>query len=229
MIRGKFEKIKKIVEKELGNDCSAHDIDHIMRVYNLALKIAQGEAGVDAEVLKAAVLLHDIGSIKEANDPTGRTDHAVVGAKMARPILKSLNFSVKKIIRIQECILSHRYRTDNQPQSIEAKILFDADKLDATGAIGLARSFSWVGRHKAKIYTKVGNLKRYIQDNLVGGQLNGRIIDKSQHSTQLNWELKEKFLLKKLYTKTAKKIGQERITYYKKFLSRLEREVKGEL
>lgn len=224
----KFQKIKEIAEKELTN-CSAHDIDHVLRVYNLALTIAENETDVDLEVLQAAVLLHDIGGAKEANDPTGNTDHAIVSMEMAKPILEKLGFLPEKISHIQDCILSHRYRTDNKPKTIEAKILFDADKLDGAGAVGLARGFAWVGKHKAKIYKTVANLEEYAQDNLVGGKFNGRIKDKSKHSAQIQWELKEKHLLEKLYTATAKKIGAGRIAYAEQYLDRLEKEIKGEL
>lgn len=224
----KFQKLKNIVEKELDQEKdSAHDIDHIMRVYNLAMTIAKSESNVDLDILQAAVLLHDVGGAKEANDPSGQTDHAVVGAEMAEPILKNLGFSDSKIKHIQACILSHRYRTDNKPETIEAKIVYDADKLETVGAIGVARAMAWIGKHKAKII-KIVNIDEYIKENQ-GGKLNGRIQDKSKHSIHINYEVKDKFLLEKLYTKTAKKIGEERLAYYKDFIDRLEKEANGEL
>jgi len=226
---GKFQQIKDIVEKELslGKD-PVHDIDHIMRVYNLALTIAKEEKEVDLDVLQAAVLLHDIGEAKESNDSSGQIDHAVVGAEMARPILETLGFVEEKIKHIQACILSHRYRNNCEPETIEAKIVHDADKLDATGAVGIARAFAWVGVNDAKIYKEVADIKKYVQDNQ-GGGFKGRIIDKSQHSPHINYEVKDKFLLDYLYTETAKKIGAERLAFYKNFLDRLAREVRGEL
>lgn len=226
----KFQRIKEIVEAELNQDKdSAHDIDHIMRVYNLALVIARTEDNVDLEVLQAGVLLHDIGGAKEAADPSGQIDHAVVGAEMAPPILEGLGFAPEKIKHVQECILSHRYRTDNKPQTIEAKIVHDADKLETAGAIGIARAFSWIGRHRAKIYKKVEDIEEYAKENLTDGKINGRIIDKSKHSVHINYETKDKFLLDNLYTETAKRIGRERQAYFQGFLDRLEKEVAGEL
>lgn len=222
----KFQKIKEAAEKELSS-CSAHDIDHVMRVYNLATTIAKDEQNVDLEVLQAAALLHDIGGEKESQDPTGKTDHAAVGAEMAKPILENLSFSAGKIKHIQECILSHRYRTENKPQTIEAKILFDADKLETVGATGIARLFAWVGKHRAKIYKKT-DIDEYIKENL-GGKINGRIQDKSKHSVQIQYETKDKFLEDNLYTSKAKKICHERLAYHKAFLDRLEREIHGEL
>lgn len=222
----KLKKIQKIVERELS--CSAHNIDHINRVYNLALLIGK-EQNVDLDVLRAATLLHDIAGVKEQNDPTGKTDHAVLGAEMARPILESLEFPEEKIKHIQNCILSHRYRNNNEPQTIEAKILYDADKLETVGAIGVARVFAWTGKNGGSIYKKPESIEEYIKENLEGGIINGRIKDKTKHSPQINFETKEKFLVEKLYTAKAKEICAERVEYYKNFLDRLEREYKGEV
>lgn len=224
-MKDKIKKIREIVEKELS--CSAHRIDHVERVYNLCLSLAKNEKA-NLEVLEASALLHDIARVREDNDFTGNTDHAVLGSKMAGPILKKLEFPKEKIKHIQDCILSHRYRNNNEPKSIEAKILFDADKLDTVGAIGVARSFVWVGRNNAKIHTFKVNINKYIKDNL-GGNISGRIRDKTKHSIQIEFETKTKFLENKLYTKKAKEICKERMGFYKKFLERLEREIKGEI
>lgn len=220
----KFQKIKEAVEKELS--CSAHNMDHIMRVYSLSLHLAQNE-DIDLEVLKAAALLHDIARVKEDNDHSGKTDHALLGAEMSVPILQKLNFSPEKIKHIQNCIISHRFRTDNKPKTKEAQILFDADKLDIVGAIGIARSFVWVGRNNAKIYTDV-DIQEYIKDNL-GGKPNGRIRDKTKHSPYVDFETKSKFLPDKMHTDKSRQICKERIEFYKNFLKRLEKEIKGEL
>ena len=221
----KYQKIKEIVEKELS--CSAHNMDHVMRVYNMCLRLAKDEPDVDLDVLKASALLHDIARVKEDNDPTGKTDHAILGSKMAVPILKELNFSKEQIKHIQDCIISHRYRTENKAKTKEAQILFDADKLDSLGAIGIARSFVWVGRNNAKIYTET-DIEKYIDENL-GGKINGRIQDKTKHSPQIEFETKLKFLITKLHTAKAKEICKERIEFYKSFLDRLKREIDGKL
>jgi uncharacterized protein len=220
-MENKFQKIKDIVEKEL--DCAAHGIDHIMRVYNMCLVLAKRQK-VDLEVLKVAALLHDIGGPREMRDSSGKTDHAIESAKMARPILQKIGFSEKKIRHIQECIISHRYRTDNDPKTTEAKILFDSDKLDVLGAIGIARGLAWVGKNNAYIYRKV-DLKKYAKENLAGGKLGGRIKNKTMHSPQIDYQTKLKFIPEKLYTKKARQIGRERSKYTRDFLNRLEKEV----
>ncbi|MEA3295973.1 MAG: HD domain-containing protein [Patescibacteria group bacterium] len=154
----KFEKIKQEVEKELS--CSAHNMDHIMRVYNLSLYLAKDE-DVDLDVLKASVLLHDIARVKEDDDSSGKIDHAILGAEMAVPILRELDFTEEKTKHIQDCIVSHRYhgRTDNKPKTKEAEILFDADKLDVVGAIGIARGFFWHGRNNKNVNIFEINIK----------------------------------------------------------------------
>ena len=221
-----LKKIKEIVEKEENCTDVGHNMEHTMRVYNMCLKLAESYSEVDLKVIKYAALLHDIGGQKEIQDKSGETDHALVGAEMAKLILKEFKISDEKIKHIQDCIISHRYRTENQPKTIEAKILFDSDKLETTGAIGIARVFVWIGNNKAKIYYKPENLDEYIKENL-GGKINGIIKDKSKHSPQIQFETKDKFIVNKLYTEKAKEIAKERTEFYKNFLDRLEKEVKG--
>ncbi|MEK6848408.1 MAG: HD domain-containing protein [Nanoarchaeota archaeon] len=221
----KIEKIKEIVEKELAF-CSAHNFDHVMRVYNLALHLAENE-DVDLDVIKAAALLHDIGGKKEVDDPTGKTDHAIESAKMAEPILNNLGYSKDKIKHIQDCIISHRYRTENKPQTKEAKIVFDADKLETVGAIGIARAFVWVGRNNAHIY-KNADIDEYAKENL-GGKINGRIQDKTKHSPQINWETKDKHILNYLCTEKAKQVAKDRMIFSENFFKRLENEINGKM
>jgi uncharacterized protein len=217
------EKIKKIVKEEIEY-CPAHNFDHVIRVYNLAIYLTKGE-NVDLEIIKLGALLHDIAGKKELDDSSGSTDHAIEGAKMAKTILKKLRYSEEKIKHIENCIISHRYRTNNRPQTQEAKIIFDADKLETVGAIGIARAFVWVGRNNAHIYRKL-NPEKYAKENL-GGSFNGRIKDKTKHSPQLNWETKDKHILKYLYTDKAKKIAEKRIDFTREFFKKLENEING--
>ena len=222
--REREKRTKEIVKRELQY-CPAHNFDHVTRVYNLAVRLAK-EEDIDMEVVRLGSLLHDIAGKKELDDPTGKTDHALEGAKMAKTILEKLGCPEKKIRHIQDCIVSHRYRTNNKPETLEAKIIFDADKLETVGAIGIARAFVWVGRNGAHIYKKT-DIKKYAKENLEGGSSRGRIKDKTKHSPQLNWETKDKHILKFLYTKKAKEIAKERIKITTDFFRRLEEEIKG--
>jgi len=224
----KYQKIKSIVEKESECTDAGHDINHTTRVYDLCLRLAKNMGKVDLEILKLSVLLHDIGGAKELRDKSGKTCHAKESAKMAQKILKKFGYSQDRINKIVHCILSHRYKTGIKPETKEAKILFDADKLEGIGALGVAREFIWVGKNNAKMYAKT-DLKEYIKKNLYGGKINGRIKDKTMHNPFIEFELKSKRIPGKMHTPIAKKMAKERVLYMKSFFDRLKKEIKGEL
>jgi len=230
-MKEKYQKIKKITEKELAKADAVHDINHVMRVYHWAIKIAESEKNIDLDVLIPAVLLHDIGHPAEQRDKSRRIWHVKVSAKMAQKILKKFDYSQEKINKISHCISTHSYRKIKlgmKPKTKEAKILFDADKLDTLGAVGLTRSYVWAGKNNSKIYTDV-SLKDYIKDNLTGGKKAGRIKDKTKHSPIIEYETKLKYFPAKLYTKKAKKIAEGRLTYMKSFFDRLKKEIAGKI
>lgn len=217
---------QKIMDIIKDNECcSAHDIDHIVRVYNLCKKLAEEEPEVDMDVLAAAALLHDIARIVEDNDTSGKTDHAVLGADMAEGVLKKLGYQTQIIERIRHCILSHRFRSGETPNSIEAKILFDADKLDVIGAIGIARSFMVAGQHGEKLFRDIP-IEKYSKENVTE---NGRIKDNSKHAINLEFELKIKKIPERLYTQKAKEISVRRIAYMKEYFTNLKDEINGEI
>lgn len=220
-----IEKVKEIVEKRMEGIGPSHDFSHVMRVYELCKVIAKEEKKVNMEILELAALLHDIERKKEDIDKTGKTDHAIESAKMAEKVLKKFNFPKEKIEKIKECIISHRFKTNIKPKTLEAKILSDADKLDVIGAIGIVRGACWIGENNGKIYSDV-SLKQYIKENLIGSKENGRIRDKSKHALNLIYELKLKNVPKKLFTKKAKEMAKERMVFMKKFFKQLKKELK---
>ena len=122
---------------------SAHDADHIYRVLNQALIIAK-EYEVNEDVLVAACLLHDIGRPAQFADPS--VCHAQIGSEMAYAFLKKLGWDEDYCNRVRHCVLTHRFRNDLQPETIEAKILFDADKMDVCGAMGIGRTLQYEGK-----------------------------------------------------------------------------------
>ena len=217
----RYRKLQEIVQQELSY--AAHDLDHVLRVTEMCLVLAQKEQGVDLTILIPAALLHDIARRYEDEDVTGTVDHALLGAEMAAPILADLGYEPQSIRKIQHCISKHRFRSGAAPDTIEAKILFDADKLDVIGAVGVARSFIMAGIHGERMYSDVP-LEEYVQDNVAE---NGRIKDVAKHTVNLEYELKLKKIPERLYTAEAKKIAAGRINYMQHFFEILAQEIKG--
>ena len=222
----RYQKIEEIVARELS--CSAHAMEHVRRVYDLCLHLARYESSIDLDILKTAALLHDIARVKEFDDKTGSIDHAALGAEMADKILRTLGYSEEKIAHVNHCIAAHRFRGKVKPQTKEAKILFDADKLDVLGAIGVARSFMIAGQYNQKIHSDIST-KEYLKDNVVGEKADGMVRDISKHTPDLEFELKFKHILKRLHTQKAREIAKERLRFMGNFFEKLKREIKGEL
>lgn len=222
----KYQKIKEIVEKELS--CSAHDMEHVMRVYNLCLHLAKDDPDIDLDILKTAALLHDIARVREDRNDSRNIDRVILGAEMAEKILRDFGYPEERIELVKRCITAHRFRSGNEPKTREAKILFDADKLDAIGSIGIARSFVTAGQRGEKIYSDA-SVDEYVKENLVGGKPDGRIKEISKHAPNLEFETKFKHIPDKLYTQKAREIAKERIEFMKQFFERLKKEIDGEL
>lgn len=134
---------------------SAHDKEHVYRVLANALVIAEDQPETDMDVLISACLLHDIGRADQLKDPS--LCHAQVGAEKAYQYLLKNGFSVDLAERVRSCIKTHRFRKNMPPESLEAKILFDADKLDVVGAIGIARTLVYKGTVSAPLYSRMAD------------------------------------------------------------------------
>ncbi|MFB5620494.1 MAG: HD domain-containing protein, partial [Nitrosopumilus sp.] len=143
-----IDSIKDEVEKIMGND-SAHDFAHIMRVYKNAQKICQKEKANEKLILCAA-LLHDIVSYPKSDKRSKLS--SIHSAKKAEQILKKYNFSKEEIMIVCDAIRDHSFSQNKKPVTLEGKILQDADRLDAIGAIGVARVFATGGSLKRHFY-----------------------------------------------------------------------------
>lgn len=120
-----------------------HGFDHIERVFSLSISIGK-KLKADLKILKIAALLHDIGRIQE-NREIKKRNHAEISAEIAEHFLTSdkYNLTQNEIDKIVHCIQTHSYSNKLVPETLEAKILSDADKLDALGAIGLYRTIGF--------------------------------------------------------------------------------------
>ncbi len=136
-------KIRTEASKQFDSARGSHDWEHTLRVARLSEAIGNSE-GADMLVLKTAAYLHDIGRCRQDNS-RGHLCHAEEGARLALPLVQAMNISPARRENILHCIRSHRFRKDPIPQTLEAKVLFDADKLDAIGAVGVARAFLFAG------------------------------------------------------------------------------------
>ena len=189
---------------------SAHDAEHIYRVLYNALEIAGDGQNVDLDILIAACLLHDIGRKAQLEDPT--KCHAQVGSQMAHAFLLANGFSRDFADRVAHCIQVHRFRKRQPPQTEEARILFDADKLDVTGCLGIARTLMYKGNLTEPLYAKLSD---------------GRICDGSSDAPSFFREYK--FKLEKLYdqfcTARGAALAKERQAAAVAFYENLYREV----
>lgn len=170
---------------------SAHDREHVYRVLFTALDIAQCERQVDYDVLIAACLLHDIGRREQFENP--ELCHAEVGAKKAYAFCIENGFSEDFAKKVASCILTHRFRSGNPPETPEEKILFDADKIDAAGAMGIARTLFYKGKIGQPLYS--------LNDD-------GTVSDGSEDKTPSFFQ-EYKSKLEKLYSKFYTERGKE--------------------
>lgn len=203
------------VKEKLENAEGGHDWFHIERVYKNALLIADGEV-CDVNIVKLGALLHDIADSKFHNgDET-------IGPKIAREFLKSENVDetiIQHVIDIIENVSFKGGNTQNTFSSIELNIVQDADRLDAIGAIGIARAFNYGGfknrpLHNPNIAPKLHMSKEEY---------------KNSQAPTLNHFYEKLLLLKdKMNTETGKQIAQERHRYMEGFLSQFYAEWDGE-
>jgi uncharacterized protein len=203
-----IESLQKQVQQRMKND-PAHDFNHVMRVYKNAQKLCKKENANKKLVLSAA-LLHDIISYPKSDKRSKSS--SLKSAEESKKILKKLDFSEKEIQIISEAIRDHSFSQGKTPKTLEGKILQDADRLDAIGAIGIARVFAVGGSEKRPLYEK------------------GDPFCKTRIPDDKTWTLDHfyKKLLKlesQMNTKYAKIEAKKRTKVLKNFLSELKREL----
>ncbi|MCH9657805.1 HD domain-containing protein [archaeon] len=133
--------LKKEVKSIMDND-SAHDFEHVMRVYKNAKKICQKE-NANEKLILCAVLLHDIVSYPKSDKRSKLS--SLESSKKSIQILQKYDFSEEEILIVSNAICDHSFSQGKVPETIEGKILQDSDRLDALGAIGIARVFATGG------------------------------------------------------------------------------------
>ena len=162
---------------------SAHDREHVYRVLNTALLIAQSEPQIDRDVLVCAAMLHDIGRKEQFDNPA--LCHARVGGEKAFQFLQQIGYSACFAAHVRDCIVSHRFRENNQPKTLE-------------GAMGIARTLLYQGHRGTPLYT-------------IGPE--GLILDEVGEKTKSffqEYKFKLENLYDRFYTESGKALAMER-------------------
>lgn len=183
----------------------SHAWDHTLRVLATASRIGQTE-GADILVVRLAALLHDVGRPFE-DESKGLVCHAKKGAELAGPVLAGLDIDAGRRENILHAIQTHRYRGNGAPETLEARVLFDADKLDSIGAVGVARAFQFAGEVGARLHNpdKAPELTSPYGEDDTGFR---------------EYSLKLRFISRRMLTQTGRAMAQERHAFMEEFFRR---------
>jgi uncharacterized protein len=213
-VRELVEAVRAEARARLDDARGSHDWDHTERVLSLALHIGRRE-GADLTILRLAALLHDIGRAEEDRS-NGRLCHAEAGAREARVILERHGLAGEMIDAIVHCIGTHRFRKAAKPETLEARILFDADKLDSIGAAGIGRAFLFAGEVGARMHdpdVDVEKTKPYTRED----------------TAYREFLVKLRHVKDRMTTAEGKRLARGRHAFMTAFFRRLNRETAGEL
>jgi len=186
-----------------------HDFDHVLRVLALAERLAR-EEGADLEIVRAATLLHDVA---RGQGDRLSANHAHAGAEFAREVLAGQ--PPEKVEAVAHAIAAHRFRSGPDPQTLEARVLHDADKLDAIGAIGVARAFAFGGYEGQRLWADVPAGYRESQAT------------RHEHTPVHEYQIKLSKIKGRLLTESARRLAEGRHSFMVEFFEQLEREVRG--
>lgn len=225
-----------------------HGFDHVQRVLALAERLGR-ELGADLEVLRAAALLHDAagaapGAVADAGarmlhmgpgvgsagaeppggnqagrSPGGRATHEQHSAEFAAQVLQAEGWPAELIEAVQHCIRSHRYRGSEAPATLEAQVLFDADKLDVLGAFGVARTLGYAQQAGRPFYAEPS--AAFLQT--------GTLAPGETHSAYHEYLFKLQHVSSRLHTELARRLAGRRHAVMKAFFEQLAAEAKGEI
>ncbi len=202
--------IKRKVKKMLEGRDPAHDFYHTMRVYKNAKLIGRCE-GCNMEILLTAALLHDLVVYPKGTTKSFKSSDE--SADLAENILLSHGYSQNQINQISYCIRVHSYSKQLVPETLEGRILQDADRLDALGAIGIARTFSIGGSQNRIFYNASDPFCR-----------SDRQLDDNQWTLD-HFQTKLLKLKDLMHTNSARKIAQQRTKFTKLFIMQLQKEI----
>ncbi|WP_340820650.1 HD domain-containing protein [Methanolobus sp. WCC4] len=205
-----IESTRQFVAGILEGEPSTHDMSHINRVENTCMKIQETEGG-DLKVLRLAALLHDVGIVREHEEGG---NHAEYSAEIAREFLGKSGAEAELIDHVASCILTHRFSRGMKAETIEARILQDADRIDALGAVGIFRSLVSMGALRALKQT-IGTVKETSMNAYTEDPFDG-FYD--------YMERKPFRIPERLNTETARVIAEQRLEIMRMYLEELKQE-----
>ncbi|MEN8256445.1 MAG: HD domain-containing protein [Thermodesulfobacteriota bacterium] len=205
-------KLQRIAKEYCDEEGGCHGPDHSLRVEETALFIG-ARMGGRQDILQASAILHDIGRRFETSSQ-GAICHAEKGAEMSHDILTNCGLVAHDISAICHAIRSHRFRGTNIPETLEAQIIFDADKLDSIGAIGIGRAFLFAGQ----IGSRLHNGSR---------DISGTKSYSTEDTAYREFKVKMCKVKDRMLTPVGKQLAIERHDFMKIFFRRLEREIFG--
>ncbi len=195
-----------------------HDFDHVLRVYRIAERLAATE-GAYLAIIQAAALLHDSRGSAPGDKGSLRQQHHMASAQFAGEVLTAKGWSAAHISAVQHCIRAHRYRGGaDSPETLEAKVLFDADKLDVLGAIGAARTIAYAALDSMPAYAEPS--KQFIQT--------GKKVPGEPHSSYHEFLFKLAHVKDRMFTLSGKALAEQRHAFLVAFYKQLKSEVRGE-
>jgi uncharacterized protein len=197
-------------------DDPVHGFDHVVRVLRLAECLGR-ELDADLEILRAAALLHDA-SGAHPGEESGRMSHGRSSAAFAEEVLEAEGWAPERIEAVLHCIRAHRYRSEEHPATLEAKILFDADKLDVNGAFGAARTIGYAIQAGQPIFAEPS--EHFYQS--------GETLPGEAHSAYHEYLHKLQHVRDRLHTEPARRLGERRHRLLKAFFEQLAAEARGQ-
>lgn len=210
---GNISRIISAAAEKLSAGESCHDLDHTLRVYHNAEKLLSDIPGANADIVRLSCLLHDIARPEE-DAGQGCCCHAELSAVYAEDILKNAGVPNDIIMQVTNAIRRHRFRRGETPDTIEAKILYDADKLDSLGAAGLGRAFLFAGHCNARLH------------NSEKEALNSQPYSREDTAFR-EYLVKLRYIPDKMFTAAGKKTAAGRLRFMEDFFKILDDEING--
>ena len=203
---------RQVAEQLFDGGPGSHDWEHTLRVYRLCRDLGPRE-GADMVVLSVAALLHDVGRCHQ-DTSRGAVCHAQQGARMAADLVADLPLSQAQKTNVVHCVRAHRFRSEPHPETIEARVLFDADKLDAIGAVGIARAYQFAGEVGARLHNPnhdISNTRAYSRDD----------------TGYREYQVKLRHIKDRMLTDAGRRVAEERHRFMVLFFERFLEEIEG--